>query len=111
MDMADKIYAGNGRMVETKYGELYNISICLDDIPEEHIFTSEKTGKRYVKLKMTEKKEVDAYKNTHSVIVDTWKPDNGKGSRSRETNRYPKPSGNDGYSGGPEDFDGDDIPF
>ena len=30
-------------------------SICLSDIPQEYIFTSEKTGKKYLKIQIKEK--------------------------------------------------------
>jgi hypothetical protein len=71
--MSNKIFCGRGK----RFGQ-YNaisLSICLDDIPNEYITTG-KNGKRYIKLNVNEKREADEWGNTHSVEVDTWKPDN-----------------------------------
>ena len=68
--MSDKIYVGSGK--SSNYG--VNISVCLTDLPKEHIF--EYNGKKYIKLTVNEKREVDQYGKTHSVSVNTWKPDN-----------------------------------
>ena len=71
--MSNKIFCGRGK----RFGQ-YNaisLSICLDDLPSEYITTG-KNGKRYIKLNVNEKREADEWGNTHSVEVDTWKPDN-----------------------------------
>ena len=69
----DKIFVGSGR-VFGNYGQI-GISVCLDDIPEEHVTTG-KNGKRYVRLNISQRQQVDQYGNTHSVDVNTWKPEN-----------------------------------
>ena len=56
----EKIYAGSGKTRNGQYGEFYGISVCLDDIPEEHITTA-RNGKRYVNLTINKKKETDQY--------------------------------------------------
>ena len=66
--MADKIWCGKGK--QNQYG--IRIRICLDDIPQEH--TSEFKGKRYATLNVGTLREIDQKGNTHSVSVDTWKP-------------------------------------
>ena len=67
--MAEKIYVGNGT---SKFdGNQVACSVCLTDLPQEHMF--EYNGKKYIKLQ--EKKEVDEYGKTHYVAVDTWKPE------------------------------------
>jgi hypothetical protein len=73
--MSEKIYCGRGKRFG-KYGTV-SINICVDDIPKEHI-TKASNGKRYVRLNVDEKKEADPYGNTHTVSVDTWKPDKDK---------------------------------
>ena len=45
-----------------------NLSKCK---PHEFTYGEE----RYVKLKVNKKKEVDQYGKTHSVSVNTWKPE------------------------------------
>jgi len=73
--MSEKIYCGRGKRFG-KYGTV-SINICVDDIPKEHI-TKASNGKRYVRLNVDEKKEADPYGYTHTVSVDTWKPDKDK---------------------------------
>lgn len=70
----EKIYAGSGKTKTGQYGDFFAVSICLDDIPEEHVTTA-KNGKRYVNLTVNKKKEADQYGKDLSVQVDTWKPD------------------------------------
>ena len=66
----EKIYCGSGK--ETKYG--INFSVCLSDLPKEWI-TEGKNGKKYINLQLNKKREVDQWGKTHSVTVNTWKPD------------------------------------
>ena len=73
----EKIYVGSG--LEKFEGNLINTTICLTDIQQnaaEHIF--EFNGKKYIKVKVQKKKEVDQYGKTHFVEVDTWKPESKK---------------------------------
>ena len=67
-----KIYVGNGK--ENKQYGFVNFSVCLDDLPQEHI--NEYKGKKYINLTISKKKEVDAYGKTHAVSVNTWVKDN-----------------------------------
>ena len=52
---------------------LLNLNVCLTDIPKEKIFTSEKTGKKYISLTVQEKREVDQYGKTHSLSISQTK--------------------------------------
>ena len=79
-----KIYVGSGKEFG-QYGQV-GINICLSDLPKEHIFTG-KTGKKYIKLNVCKKKEVDQYGKSHYVAVDTWKPNQ---------NQAPQMTGNQG---------------
>jgi len=77
------IYVGSG--VEKFDGDLIEISVCLSDLPAEHRF--EYNGKWYAKLKVNRKKGADEYGKTHSVAINTWKPE---ASKTNQTN--PEPS-------------------
>jgi len=70
--MSAKTYIGKGRASE-KY-DLVNTSICLTDIPTENI-TKAKNGKDYVNLTVARMKETDEWNKTHTVYIDTWKPE------------------------------------
>ena len=71
------IYCGSGKTKQGKFGEFFSISICLSDLPKEHI-TEAKNGKKYINLNVNRKKEADQYGKDLSVQVDTWKPDPAK---------------------------------
>lgn len=71
--MSEKIYCGSGKIQQSQYGEFYKISICVSDLPKEHITTA-KNGKQYINLDINRKKETDQYGKNLSVTVDTWKP-------------------------------------
>jgi hypothetical protein len=68
------IYAGSGRMKDGEYGQQLMVGICLDDIPQEHISTDGK-GRRWVNVIVANRKEPGKYGETHTVKVNTWKPD------------------------------------
>jgi hypothetical protein len=77
-----KIYVGSGK----EWGQYGNvgITVCVDDITP-HVF--EYNGKHYVKLNVSKKQQTDQYGKTHSVSVDTWKPE-----QKEETKKWtPKP--------------------
>jgi len=70
-----KIYVGNG--VSKFDGEMVSCSLCLTDLPQEHMF--EYNGKKYIKLNVSSKKAgEDEYGKTHYITVDTFKPDTPK---------------------------------
>jgi len=69
----ETIYAGNGKKVQSQYGEFRAVTINLSDLPKEHIF--EYNGKKYIKLNVNDKKDVDQYGKDVSVSVNTWQPE------------------------------------
>jgi len=70
--MSEKaIYIGNGKKQKDNW---FKSSICLTDIPQEHVF--EFNGKKYVKVNVNVKDAPDQYGKDVSITVDTWKPDN-----------------------------------
>ena len=68
----EKIYVGSGKQVTGNYGTFRSVSLCLSDIPAEHI--NEYKGKKYIKLNINDKREADAYGKDVSISIDTWKP-------------------------------------
>jgi len=83
MEKQNRIYCGSGKKAE-KF-DIFNISVCLSDLPKEFITEAKnKNGvvKKYIKLKVVGKREPDQYGKTHSVEVDTWKPEEKKYDKS-----------------------------
>jgi len=68
------IYVGSGKTQTGKYGEFFKVSICLSDLPKEHI-TEAKNGKKYINLTINKKQQADQYGKDLSVQIDTWKPE------------------------------------
>jgi hypothetical protein len=68
------IYCGSGKTQTGKYGEFFKVSICLSDLPAEHITTA-KNGKKYINLAINKKQAPDQYGKDLSVAVDQWKPE------------------------------------
>jgi hypothetical protein len=68
------IYCGSGKTQTGKYGEFFKVSICLSDLPAEHITTA-KNGKKYINLAINKKQATDQYGKDLSVAVDQWKPE------------------------------------
>ena len=71
--MSEKIYVGKGK--ESQYG--VRIDICLDAIYDYAKEKIEKAtnGKKYIKLNVNPMRQQDDRGNTHSVSIDTWKPE------------------------------------
>jgi hypothetical protein len=86
--MAEHIYVGTGK--EKKFqdgGAVISVSLTLDGMAEffkAHGFTTD-GGKKILKLKISQRREVDRYGNTHSVEIDTWKPSQPAQTQDEET--------------------------
>ena len=77
----EKIYVGNG--VSKFDGQMVSVSVCLSDLPKEHMF--EYNDKRYIKLNVSAKRDgADDYGKTHYVTVDTFKPEPKKEEPKKE---------------------------
>jgi len=77
----EKIYVGNG--VSKFDGQMVSVSVCLSDLPKEHMF--EYNDKRYIKLNVSAKRDgADDYGKTHYVTVDTFKPEPKKEAPKKE---------------------------
>ena len=81
----DKIYVGNGKENE-QYG-FVNFSVCLTDLPQEHV--TEFKGKKYINLTVSKKRETDQYGKTHTVTVNTWKPEGQTQSSGKDEDSLP----------------------
>lgn len=73
-----KTYLGNLQEKTRPSGDKFLTgSLCIDDInnvPEEHVQTG-KNGKRYLRVVINPYRNgANEYGNTHSVAVDTFKP-------------------------------------
>lgn len=78
-----KIYLGNLQEKVRKSNDRFLVgTICLDDIdniPEEHIFKF-RNGKRFAKIIVNPFKDgANQYGNTHSIAIDTYKPQTPQG--------------------------------
>lgn len=72
-----KIYVGKGKK-QGQFNQL-RLNICLSDIPKEHM--TEFKGKKYVNLDISEMRNADDKGNTHTVTVNTWKPEQKQQSK------------------------------
>jgi hypothetical protein len=81
----DKIYVGRGK--QSKYG--IRVNLCLDDMCNYSKDNIEKAtnGKKYISLNVNNLKQEDERGNTHSVSIDTWKPEKKEESSSGKTNK------------------------
>ena len=74
--MAEKIYVGKARYIETRYGELCKIWLTPEGI---EAINANVDGKGGINLNMNEMKEPDRAGNTHYLTVDDWKPSRNEG--------------------------------
>lgn len=75
--MEKKIFVGSGKK---KFDTLRAITLCLTDIPQEHIF--EYNGKKYIRLNVNDKKEADQYGKDIALSVDTWQHEKKEDNKS-----------------------------
>jgi hypothetical protein len=115
--MSDKIYVGSGKEVFFNDGNsIVSVSIDLEALyaasKAGHGFQSKNTGKKYIKLNLSTRRETGKFGETHSLTVDTWKPDPNRQSNGSN-------GGSNGWNGQqnatqqgapPPSFE-DDIPF
>ena len=82
----EKIYVGNG--VSKFDGQMVSMSVCLSDLPKEHMF--EYNGKRYIKLNVSAKRDgADDYGKTHYVKINTFKPEPQNNSTEKKEEALP----------------------
>jgi len=100
---SEKIYCGSAKeKTFNDGGSILEVSLTLDgmsDLFKLYGFTTN-GGKKIIKLKIGRRREAGKYGETHTVEVDTWKPDPGRASA---------PAGQQG--GSASEPPNDDIPF
>ena len=82
----EKIFVGNGVQ---KFDNMVECSICLSDIPAEHVFKGN-NGKTYCKVKVVTRREPDQYGKTHYVELDTYKPQQQQQPQAPPQPQYPQ---------------------
>ena len=70
-DYAKRYYVGRGK--QTKNANMLSINLCVSDLPAQ--FVSEFKGKQYIKLTLMKLSSPDEKGRTHTLFVDTWKPE------------------------------------
>lgn len=57
---------------KSKYDDakIWTGSICISEIPENHILEYPDSGKKYVKVRFKKMDKLDIYMNTHTLIID-----------------------------------------
>ena len=80
MEKQEKIYVGSGKKAANY--DIVNITVCLDDKLKEHIY--EYKGKKYINLTVAAKKEIDQYKKSHYVAINTFKPEQKESNPEQE---------------------------
>jgi hypothetical protein len=68
-----KIYGGNAKIIQTKFGEMTKISQSRSDL-EKLIAYLNTNDTEWVNLVLKEKQEKVEGKPTHYLEVDDWKP-------------------------------------
>jgi hypothetical protein len=68
-----KIYGGNAKIIETKFGQMTKISQSRSDL-EKLLAYLNANDTEWVNLVMKEKQEKVEGKSTHYLEVDDWKP-------------------------------------
>jgi hypothetical protein len=68
-----KIYGGNAKIIETKFGQMTKISQSRSDLEKLLAYLNENDSE-WVNLVMKEKQEKVEGKPTHYLEVDDWKP-------------------------------------
>lgn len=87
-----KIYGGNAKKIQTKFGEMIKISQSRNDL-EKLLAYLNANDTEWVNLVMKEKQEKVEGKATHYLEVDEWKPvpmaNKPKEKRFVESNKLP----------------------
>ncbi len=66
--MADKVFCGNAKEITGNYGTFYNVSLKLSEL-EKYV-----NDKGYVWVTVSKMKQADKWGNTHSVVINDYKP-------------------------------------
>ena len=102
--MTEKIYVGGAKEKAWEDGNSsYNISFSDADIK---LLIENQNEKGYVNLKMNKRREPSQYGQTHSIVIDDWKPTPSAQPAQQPTQQVTQVSNEQ------DQFDdGEDIPF
>lgn len=67
-----KLYCGNGKMIETKIGKVMKFSLSPKDIEQINMYAQSNKG--WVNLDILKRKEPSEKGTTHYGVISTWKP-------------------------------------
>lgn len=87
--MSEKIYCGNAKVIETKFGKMLKISFSKKDLQE---LNKAMEGKEWVNCNLKEKQNKQEGKPTHYLELDTYvKPTDSRSqvSESEKVNDLP----------------------
>ncbi len=66
-----KIYVGGAKENNGQYGTFHRVSFSKQDL---EILMQNLNSKGYVNLNMNKRREVSQFGQTHSLVIDTWQP-------------------------------------
>ena len=82
--MSEKIYCGNAKVIETKFGKMLKISFSKKDLQE---LNKAMEGKEWVNCNLKEKQNKQDGKPTHYLELDTYvKPTDSRSQVSDSEN-------------------------
>lgn len=82
--MSDKIYCGNAKVIETKFGKMLKISFSKKDLQE---LNKAMEGKEWVNCNLKEKQNKQEGKPTHYLELDTYVKPTDSRSQVSETEK------------------------
>jgi hypothetical protein len=71
--MSNKIYSGSAKVVQTKFGEMWKVSLSKSDLAKLVQYQND-NDTEWVNLVIKEKQQKVEGKPTHYLEVDEWKP-------------------------------------
>lgn len=89
--MANHIYVGSAKERNSQYGPEIDVQLEIDDLAQyvtDYGYIN-KAGKLVVRLKIARRREVGRFGETHSVEVNTWKPDSSGQGYTRQGSQTP----------------------
>lgn len=71
-DRPEKIYCGNAKEIEGKYGKQLKLALGPKDF---ETMMAHKNERGYINIWLHRRKEVGKFGETHYGVIDTWQPD------------------------------------
>lgn len=91
-----KWYCGNAKLIPTNYGPITKVILDLQELYNAskagHGFQTQ-AGKKMITIDVIQRREPDQYGNTHSVVINQWKPNQNGHNQSGSY----QPSQSQGY--------------